>query len=273
MRENDGGDDPKRHSQHWDHSTHDPFFEYYAGQSRSDETVVRFAIMRDLVLKALARGDGPLDVADLGCGAGTQSFVWARAGHRLHGLDISEKFIGLAKERASQAGLSIDFRVGSVTDLPWPDESMDICLAIELLEHVADWRRCLDEFTRVLRKAGALFLTTTNALCPKQQEFDLPLYSWYPAWAKRRYERLARTTRPELVTYATYPAVNWFTFYGLRRELAKRGCESRDRFDLVDSAKKSVAKRIALSGVRTLPPARLLAHIVTPSTWILAVRR
>jgi 2-polyprenyl-6-hydroxyphenyl methylase/3-demethylubiquinone-9 3-methyltransferase len=58
----------------WDHSTQDPFFEYYAGQSKSDETLVRFTTMRDLVLRALAKGATCLDVADLGCGAGTQSF-------------------------------------------------------------------------------------------------------------------------------------------------------------------------------------------------------
>ena len=258
---------------HWDHSTNDPFFEYYAGQSRSDETIIRFSAMRDLVLRALGRGEEPLDVADLGCGAGTQSFVWTQLGHRLHGLDISEKFITLGRERARQAGLDIDFRVGSVTDLPWPDQSMDVCLAIELLEHVADWRRCLDEFTRVLRKGGALFLTTTNVLCPKQQEFDLPMYSWYPPPLKRYYERLAQTTRPELVTYATYPAVNWFSFYGLRRELGRRGCACQDRFDLIDRASKSPVKRAAVSMIRALPPARLVAHLAMPSTWVLAIRR
>jgi len=273
MSQPEGKEDAQRKPEQWNHSTQDPFFHYYAGQSRSDETLQRFVAKRDLVLRALHKGDASLDVADLGCGAGTQSFAWAQLGHRLHGLDISEKLILLGRERASEAGLKIDFRVGSVTELPWPDESMDVCLAVELLEHVADWRRCLDEFTRVLRKGAALFLTTTNALCPKQQEFDLPMYSWYPAWAKRHYEHLARTTRPELVTYATYPAVSWFTFYGLRRELANRGCESWDRFDLIDASTKSTAKRAALSVVRALPPARFLAHMATPSTWILAIRR
>ena len=256
-----------------DSTAPDPFFQYYAGQSQSDETIARFVTMRDLVLRALGRGHGPLDVVDLGCGAGTQSFVWSQLGHRLHGLDINTKLIALGRERAGQAGLDIDFRVGSVTDLPWPDQSMDVCLSIELLEHVADWRRCLDEFTRVLRKGGALFLTTTNVLCPKQQEFDLPLYSWYPGRLKRHYERLAQTTRPELVTYATFPAVNWFSFYGLRRELGRRGCICQDRFDLIDAASKATLKRMVLSVIRTLPPARLLAHVAIPSTWVLAIRR
>jgi 2-polyprenyl-3-methyl-5-hydroxy-6-metoxy-1,4-benzoquinol methylase len=256
----------------WDHATHDAFLEYYAAESQRDETIERFVSLRGVVLRALACGPEPLDVADLGCGAGTQSMVWSQLGHRAHGLDISEQLVALGRERADRAGLKIDFQVGTVTDLPWADESMDVCLSIQLLEHVADWRRCLDESTRVLRRGGALFLTTTNWLCPTQEEFDLPLYSWYPGRLKRRYEHLARTSRPELASYATYPAVNWFSFYGLRRELRQRGCDCRDRFDLIDGARKSGAKRLALSAVRRFPPARMLAHMTTASTWILAVK-
>jgi hypothetical protein len=129
-----------------------------------------------------------------------------------------------------------------------------------------------DEFTRVLRPGGALFLTTTNTLCPKQQEFNLPLYSWYPAPLKRRYEGLAKTTRPELANFATYPAVSWFTFYELRRELARRGCHSYDRFDIIDVTEKAVLKRMALRLVRAVPPLRFLAHVATPFTSILAIK-
>jgi 2-polyprenyl-6-hydroxyphenyl methylase/3-demethylubiquinone-9 3-methyltransferase len=90
---------------------------------------------------------------------------------------------------------------------------------------------------------------------------------------KRYYERLAQTTRPELVTYATYPAVNWFSFFGLRRELGKRGCACQDRFDLIDRATKSSLKRTAVSIIRALPPVRFVAHLAVPSTWVLAIRR
>src|SRR5207247_8295796 len=120
---------------------------------------------------------------------------------------------------------------------------------------------------------GILFLTTTNALCPKQQEYDLPLYSWYPGWLKRRYERLARTTRPELATFATYPAVNWFTPYSLRRELVARGCRALDRYDVVDPMAKRGLKRLAVRAARSSMAGRFLAHLLTPASWVLAVKR
>jgi len=147
-----------------------------------------------------------------------------------------------------------------------------VALAIELLEHVAEWESCLDECVRVLRPNGVLFLTTTNVLCPKQQEFDLPLYSWYPGIVKRYYERLARTTRPELATFATYPAVNWFTPYGLRRELEQRGCKTLDRFQVIDHARKTRLKGMAMRVIQTNRVVRFAAHLVTPATWVLAVK-
>ena len=259
--------------QGWDPTTHRAFYEYYESESQRDETVERFVTVRDLVLRALGDGGRVLDVADLGCGAGTQSMVWSRLGHRVHGVDISEELVTLGQARADRAQLKIDFRVGTVTELPWEDETMDVCLSIQLLEHVPDWSRCLDESTRVLRRGGALFLTTTNCLCPTQEEFDLPLYSWYPGVVKRHYERLARTSRPELASYATYPAVNWFSFYGLRRELRRRGFDCRDRFDVMDESTKGRGKALALAAVRRLPPARWLAQATTPSTWVFAVKK
>ena len=257
----------------WDPTTHQVFFDYYASESQRDQTVERSITVRDLVLRALGDGGRSLDVADLGCGAGTQSMVWSQLGHRVHGVDISEELVALGRTRAERADQTVDFRVGTVTELPWDDASMDVCLSIQLLEHVEDWSRCLDESARVLRPGGALFLTTTNYLCPSQEEFDLPVYSWYPGVVKRHYEHLARTSRPELASYATYPAVNWFSFYGLRRELRRRGFECRDRFDLIDETKKGRGKAIALAAVRQIPPARWLAHTTTPSTWIFAVKR
>ncbi len=258
----------------WDHSTDERFFEYYARESESEEAVGRFQRVRDAVLRQMrvAPGAQVLDVADIGCGAGMQSMVWASVGHRVHALDVNERLVQLGRDRAAQAGQTIDFRVGSATSLPWADTSMDVCIALELIEHVADWESCVDEFTRVLRPGGALFMTTTNHLCPWQEEFNLPLYSWYPAFAKRHYERLSVTTRPALANFARYPAVNWFTFYQLRNYLAGRGFRSFDRFDIMDVSGMGTGARSLIGAIRAVPLLRFLAQVGTAGTRILAVK-
>ena len=258
----------------WDHGSHEKFYEYYAKESLGPGAIQRFHAIRDSVLRndPSKNSSRPCDIADIGCGAGTQSLLWAELGHRVHGVDVNDPLLNLARDRARNAGYEIDFQVGSAVCLPLPDNSMDVCLAVELLEHVADWRSCLNEFTRILRPNGLLFLSTTNKLCPFQSEFNLPLYSWYPAPIKRYAERLAVTTQPQLANYAKYPAVNWFSYYSLRQELSEQ-FESLDRFDLIDISNKGTAARTVLRSLRALPPLRWLAHCATEGTAVLARKR
>lgn len=260
----------------YDHGTHEEFLQYYAKQSLDEKTHERFLALREMILRefgAYKEEKQTLDIADIGCGAGTLSQLWAELGHQVYGLDVNASLIELAQQRANERNLHIDFQVGSATDLPWSDESMDVCLVPELLEHIAEWRVCLDEFSRILRPGGILYMSTTNKLCPIQEEFNLPLYSWYPAPLKRYYERLAVTRRPEIANYAKYPAVNWFTFYGLRTELGRRGLAAKDRFDVMDLSKKPAAQRFLVRLIRTWPPVRLAAQFATPFLALIAVKK
>ena len=258
----------------WDHTTHKDFYDYYASESQSEATARRFAEIQAVVLQVAAQtGLGPqLDVADIGCGAGTQSRLWVERGHRVFGVDVNEPLIRLAEKRAAEQGLSIKFEVGSATALPWGDRTMDVCLLPELLEHVADWQSCVNEAVRVLRPRGLLYLSTTNVLCPKQQEFNLPLYSWYPGALKRYFERLAVTTRPAIANHAKYPAVNWFSFYRLRDFLEPLGFHCLDRFDLINTAGKAALTRAVIRLVRHVSVLRFLGHMGTPSTYLVAVK-
>src|SRR5207244_729109 len=102
--------------------------------------------------------------------------------------------------------------------------------------------------------------------------FNLPFYSWYPAPVKRHFEKLSLTTRPDIANFARYPAVNWFTFYGLQALLARNGFRCLDRFDVMDPEEKSPAARLVISAVRAVPILRWLAHICTSGTMILAIK-
>ncbi|NIA30706.1 MAG: methyltransferase domain-containing protein [Actinobacteria bacterium] len=259
----------------WNHSSDEKFYDYYANESQSDKTLTRFRSAQKAILNLcdeIAKPQDNLAVADIGCGPGTQALIWAKRGHTVHGLDVNRPLVTLAQERAREAGMGIDFRVGSATDLPWEDGSMDVCIALELIEHIEDWQKCLDEFTRILRPDGILCLSTTNKLCPVQDEFKLPLFGWYPDVLKKYYIKLAINSKPDLVNYAHYPAVNWFSFFSLRADLQKRGFKSFDRFDLMGLNDAGKIKEIISFSVRNVPFLQVLAHIFTQGTFLLAYR-
>ena len=262
----------------WDHSSNQNFIDYYAEQSTSPATIRRFTLVRDKALGLLtdsSRGValGVLNVADIGCGTGTQARLWADLGHRVHGIDVNAALVDIGKNRASNEGLEIEFDVGSATELPYPDSSMDVALLPELLEHVADWQGCLNEAIRILRPGGLLYVSTSNWLCPIQYEFTLPLYSWYPPFLKRHYERVAVTTRPEIANYCKYPAVNWFSYYSLAAYIGKRGFQCLDRFDMVDLKNLGALSKLAILSTRALPPLRFVGHVLTSASIVFAIKK
>lgn len=156
----------------FDHDSDPNFLSYYAEASLSDETLDRFRRVRDNAIRLLqqsGRGTDGLHVADIGCGAGTSSRLWAELGHHVNGLDVNRPLIELARQRACVAGMAIAFEVGSATALPYPDASMDVVFMPELLEHVADWQSCLTEAARVLVSGGCCISAqrTSCALCSR----------------------------------------------------------------------------------------------------------
>lgn len=272
-----GQDESEPTSQPWEHSSHQAFFEYYRDESTSKQTFERFKSIRRTLLRVLAEDRGEktteLEVADIGCGAGTQCMLWAELGHKVHGLDVNEPLVELARQRTEQMGITARFEVGSATNLPFEDQSMDVCILPELLEHVRDWQRVLDECARILRPQGILYLSTTNKLSPVQYEFRLPLYSWYPGPAKRYVEKLSKTTQPWLAGYATYPAVNWFTPFQLQRELKARGLEPKDNFTVMDPTDFNSIKTVVASAIQRISLLKRLALAALPYSTIFAIKR
>ena len=96
-------------------------------------------------------------VLDFGCGPGTISVGLATAIEpgELHGIDMEESQIELAKDAAEAGGhRNATFHIGDVTDLPFEDDFFDAAHCHAVLMHVPDTGATLAEVKRVLRPGG-----------------------------------------------------------------------------------------------------------------------
>jgi demethylmenaquinone methyltransferase/2-methoxy-6-polyprenyl-1,4-benzoquinol methylase/phosphoethanolamine N-methyltransferase len=89
-----------------------------------------------LDLAEVKRGDKVLDV---GCGTGSLTIAAvARAGPsgEIHGIDAAPQMIEVARHKAGRAGLDVDFQVGLIEDIPFPDDAFDLVLSSLMLHHL-----------------------------------------------------------------------------------------------------------------------------------------
>ena len=94
---------------------------------------------------------------DAGCGYGVFSAAAARRGADVVSIDIGPRLVALASARAQSHGV-----VGDACQLAMRDESFDIVISSEMLEHTVEPARAIGELARVLRPGGWLVLTTPN---------------------------------------------------------------------------------------------------------------
>jgi ubiquinone/menaquinone biosynthesis C-methylase UbiE len=97
-----------------------------------------------------------LDVLDVACGTGNATIRAARAGGRVTGLDLSPKLLDIARARAAEEGVEIEWVEGDGQALPFEDASFDRVLSTFGHMFVPDHRVAAAELLRVCRPGGRI---------------------------------------------------------------------------------------------------------------------
>ncbi|WMW21365.1 methyltransferase domain-containing protein [Methanolobus mangrovi] len=98
-------------------------------------------------------------VLEAGCGIGAQTVILSKNSPQaqITSIDISEDSLNKAKERAAREGVkNVEFRVESIFDLPFEDESFDHVFVCFVLEHLKEPVQALANLHRVLKKGGTI---------------------------------------------------------------------------------------------------------------------
>jgi ubiquinone/menaquinone biosynthesis C-methylase UbiE len=108
------------------------------------------------VVVAAAGVEPGMEVLDVACGTGNATLPAARAGARVTGLDFAPGLLEIARERAADAMLEIDFVEGDAQALPFEDASFDRLVSTFGHMFAPDHRKTAEEMKRVLKPGGAI---------------------------------------------------------------------------------------------------------------------
>ena len=121
-------------------------------------------------------------VLDVGCGTGTLAITAKQrvgTAGRVYGIDPGLKQITRARSKAGRADLSIDFQVGVIEQLAFPDQSFDVVLSTFMMHVVPDdlKRQGLAEMARVLKPGGRLLVVDFRRPEEHENQSERPVHA------------------------------------------------------------------------------------------------
>lgn len=138
------------------------------------ETYLRYSFTKgteqevDFLVDGLDLGDGSR-ILDVGCGPGRHSISLAKRGMRVHGIDISDTFVEVARDNARRSNVEdrvtferVDARVASFP--PIFDAAICLCQgAFGLMDHLSHDLEVLGGLSAALKPGGGFALSAFNA--------------------------------------------------------------------------------------------------------------
>lgn len=131
---------------------------YFDAQIRKSDAKISWQYGRIFGLAGVPDVRG-LRIVDVGCGAGPALRYAAARGAFALGLDHSRFALEEALRLAPGTAVALNNSAGG---LPCADESVDLVLLSELVEHVHDARPLYGECLRILKPGGRIVVTTPN---------------------------------------------------------------------------------------------------------------
>lgn len=110
-------------------------------------------------------------IVDFGCGTGELTKILTKFNpEKIIGIDISEEDLNIARKKYS--GSLIEFRKGSEMIIPFNSNLIDVIFCLDVLEHISNVVVIFDEFVRILKPGGKIYIAWQSWFSPFASHLD-----------------------------------------------------------------------------------------------------
>ena len=100
-------------------------------------------------------------ILDIGCGDGTLSWlIYKKTKSQITGIDLDQLSLEFAKKEFKKRLAKARFLQASAYKLPFKNNSFDLVVSAEVIEHLSNTKKYLSEIVRVLKPKGKAIITT-----------------------------------------------------------------------------------------------------------------
>lgn len=148
-------------------------------------------------------------VLDVGSGCGGISIAFVKNGLETVNFDTARKYTIVSQRWAEENGVKLNQMLASGEEMPFKDESFDVIICSDVIEHLERPEKLVKEISRILQKGGMLYLTCPNKMSPRHiwedSHYFLPLIVLLPRKLADIYVRATkRGERTEVIFLPTY---------------------------------------------------------------------
>ena len=142
--------------------------------------------INSLIMGVLAEKESPnlydSKILDWGCGRGITVAKLCQLGYDAKGVEVSENTINQSKAVFKDLGLSWEERlslIGIDNKTAFENESIDLIITEEVVEHISDIEGFASECSRILKTDGLIYAVFPSKYNPFEPHLKMPFVHWF----------------------------------------------------------------------------------------------
>lgn len=161
-------------------------------------------------------------VLDIACGSGYGTKILASEAKKVYGVDIDRKTIDYARKHYSAN--NVTYLQGNGEKIPMNDNSVDVVISLETIEHVKDYKGFIKEIKRVMKQDGLAIVSTPNDLeFAEGNHFHLHEFE---------YSELVKLLKKDFKNIDPYFQATWkYVAVGSEKDLSDEGAVKHTKID------------------------------------------